>query len=97
MICTQLDTPVSPRNINHNFYRLTEKAGPKRIRFHALRHTHVVMLLKMRENNKRLSERMRWSSVKMLDRYSHITPHMQKERPMLLGKCFFGTNLLLFV
>ncbi|MFG0211902.1 tyrosine-type recombinase/integrase [Brevibacillus porteri] len=90
VICTQLGTPVSPRNINRTFYRLTEKAGLKRIRFHDLRHTHVVMLLKMRENNKRIAERMGWSSVKMLDRYSHITPHMQKETADAFGEMFFS-------
>ncbi|MGN7472427.1 tyrosine-type recombinase/integrase [Brevibacillus sp. SAFN-007a] len=90
VICTQLGTPVSPRNINRSFYRLTAKAELKKIRFHDLRHTHVVMLLKMRENNKRIAERMGWSSVKMLDRYSHITPHMQKEAADAFGEMFFS-------
>jgi integrase len=90
VICTQLGTPVSPRNINRSFYRLTEKAGLKKIRFHDLRHTHVVMLLKMRENNKRIAERMGWSSVKMLDRYAHVTPHMQQETADAFGEMFFS-------
>jgi integrase len=59
------------------------------IRFHDLRHTHVVMLLKMRENNKRIAERMGWSSVKMLDRYSHISAHMQQETADAFGEMFF--------
>jgi integrase len=90
VICTAYGTPVSPRNLNRTFYRLTDKAGLKRIRFHDLRHTHVVMLLKLRENNKRIAERMGWASVKMLDRYSHITPHMQQETADAFGEMFFS-------
>lgn len=92
VICTKLGTPVSPRNLNRTFYRLIEQADLKRIRFHDLRHTHVVMLLKLRENNKRIAERMGWSSVKMLDRYSHITPHMQQETADAFGEMFFSSR-----
>jgi len=39
---------------------------------------------------------MGWSSVKMLDRYSHITPHMQQETAAAFGDMFLsapkGTN-----
>ncbi|WP_068785033.1 hypothetical protein [Paenibacillus phocaensis] len=44
--------------------------------------------LKKRENSKRIAERMGWSSIKMLDRYSHITPHMQQEAADALGEIF---------
>lgn len=105
LICTAYGTPVSPRNLNRSFYRIIEQINTelekqrengmqvellKEIRFHDLRHSHVVMLLKMRENNKRIAERMGWSSVKMLDRYSHITPHMQKETADAFGEMFFS-------
>ncbi|WP_236013224.1 site-specific integrase [Paenibacillus glycanilyticus] len=92
VICTQLGSPLSPRNLNRSFYRLIEKAGVTKIRFHDLRHTHVVMLLKMRENNKRIAERMGWASVKMLDRYSHVTPHTQKETADAFGEMFFNAG-----
>ncbi|WP_058301792.1 site-specific integrase [Gorillibacterium timonense] len=105
LICTAYGTPVSPRNLNRSFYRIIDQVNAelqkqrdkgqpvelmKEIRFHDLRHSHVVMLLKMRENNKRIAERMGWSSVKMLDRYSHITPHMQKETADAFGEMFFS-------
>jgi integrase len=57
VICTIWGTPLSPRNLNRSLYRLIENEGTKeaplkKIRFHDLRHSHVVvMLLKMRENN----------------------------------------------
>nr|WP_281281732.1 tyrosine-type recombinase/integrase [Paenibacillus oralis] len=105
LICTSLGTPLFPRNLNRSFYRIIEKVNTdieqrrangeqieplKKIRFHDLRHTHVVMLLKMRENSKRIAERMGWSSIKMLDRYSHITPHMQQETADAFGEMFFS-------
>ena len=105
IICTSLGTPLSPRNLNRSFYRIIENINAgiqlrnseggqlellKKIRFHDLRHTHVVMLLKMRENSKRIAERMGWSSIKMLDRYSHITPHMQQETADAFGEMFFS-------
>lgn len=89
MICTTLGTPVSPRNLNRSFYRLIEKARVPKIRFHDLRHTHVVTLLKAWENNKRIAERMGWSSVKMIDRYAHIMPNMQQETADLFGEVFY--------
>lgn len=92
VICTQLGTPLSPRNLNRSFSRLIDKAEVTKIRFHDMRHTHVVMLLKMRENNKRIAERMGWSSVKMLDRYAHVTPHMQKETADAFGEMFFNAG-----
>lgn len=90
VICTKFGTPVSPRNINRSFDRLIERAGVKKIRFHDLRHGHVVALLKMRENNKRIAERMGWASVRMLDRYAHITMHMQQETADTFGEMFFS-------
>lgn len=100
LICTQLGTPLSPRNLNRSFARivttinqnLSEHEEPlKKIRFHDLRHTHVVMLLKMREHPKRIAERMGWASVKILDKYSHISPHMQQETADAFGDMFYRT------
>jgi integrase len=100
LIRTQNGTPVSPRNINRTFSRIIKqinndaKVGEEleKIRFHDLRHTHVVMLLEMRENNKRIAERLGWSSVKMLDRYAHISPHMQQDTADAFGEMFYNKN-----
>ncbi|WP_433946213.1 tyrosine-type recombinase/integrase [Paenibacillus sp. SN-8-1] len=83
---------LSPRNLNRSFYRLIEKASVPQIRFHDLRHTHVVMLLKAREKNKRIAERMGWASVKMIDRYAHIMPNMQQETADLFGEIFYKSS-----
>ncbi|AOZ91643.1 site-specific integrase [Paenibacillus crassostreae] len=93
VICTTVGTPLSPRNLNRSFSRLIENnVDIKKIRFHDLRHTHVVMLLKARENNKRIADRMGWSSVKMIDRYAHIMPDMQQETADLFGAVFYKSG-----
>lgn len=92
VFCTRLGTPLSPRNVNRSFDRLIAAAGVKKIRFHDLRHTHVVQLLQARESSKRIAERLGWASVKMLDRYAHITDGMQVETADLFGAAFFGAE-----
>ncbi|MBW4083514.1 site-specific integrase [Paenibacillus sp. S150] len=95
VVCTNIGTRVTPRNLNRSFCIFLEKSKVKRIRFHDLRHTHVVMLLKARENNKRIAERMGWASVKMIDRYAHIMPNMQQDTADLFGGVFFKTGAII--
>ena len=72
-----------------SFYRLIQKAGVKKIRFHDLRHTHATMLLKANVNPKIVAERMGWSDIKMIDRYAHVLPNIQKETADAFGRVFF--------
>ncbi|MDQ0208892.1 site-specific integrase [Alkalicoccobacillus murimartini] len=90
VFATELGNFVNPRNMLRAFYNLITVAEVPKIRFHDLRHTHVVFLLEMRENSKRIAERLGWSSVKMLDRYSHVSPHMQKDTADAFGDKFFS-------
>jgi len=92
VVCTSVGTPVTPRNLMRTFYRLIEKAGVKKIRFHDLRHTHATMLLKANVNPKIVSERMGWSDIKMIDRYAHVLPNIQKETAEAFGKIFFQSK-----
>ncbi len=88
--CTALGTPVTPRNIMRSFYRLVDDAKVKKIRFHDLRHTHATMLLKGNVNPKIVAERMGWTDTKMLDRYQHVMPNMQKQAAETFGNLFFN-------
>ncbi len=79
VLCTRDGKPIIPRNFRKEFYRLTDKIGLPRIRFHDLRHTHATILIQQNVNVKLISERLGHSSIKMtLDRYSHVLPNMQK-------------------
>ncbi|GIO09652.1 site-specific integrase [Brevibacillus reuszeri] len=89
VISTTVGTPLTPRNLMRTFYRLIEKAGVKKIRFHDLRHTHATMLLKANVNPKIVAERMGWSDIKMIDRYAHVLPNIQKDTAEAFGKVFF--------
>lgn len=92
VICTQVGTPVTPRNLMRSYYRYIERSGVKKIRFHDLRHTHATMLLKENINPKIVIERMGWSDAKMLDRYQHVMPNMQKQTAETFGKMFFDSK-----
>lgn len=72
-----------------SFYRLIEEAQVKKIKFHDLRHSHATMLLKANVNPKVVVERMGWSDMKMIDRYAHVLPNIQKETAETFGKVFF--------
>ncbi|WP_083208814.1 tyrosine-type recombinase/integrase [Brevibacillus laterosporus] len=89
VICTIVENPVTPRNLMRSFYRLVEQAQVKKIRFHDLRYSHATMLLKANVNPKVVVERMGWSDMKMIDRYAHVLPNIQKETAETFGKVFF--------
>lgn len=88
--CTPTGSPIDASNLRDYFRTVISRAGVPVIRFHDLRHTHVVMLLQARENSKRIAERLGWSSVKMIDRYAHVMPDMRQETADLFGAAFYG-------
>ncbi|TDF96596.1 tyrosine-type recombinase/integrase [Paenibacillus piri] len=91
VVCTQLGTPVIPRNLMRSFYRITRNAGVPKIRFHDLRHTHASMLLKQGVNPKIVAERLGHANIRItLETYSHLMPSMQKETAQNFGKLLFG-------
>ncbi|GED34173.1 site-specific integrase [Brevibacillus centrosporus] len=92
VISTTVGTPLTPRNLMRTFYRLIENADVKKIRFHDLRHTHATMLLKANVNPKIVAERMGWADIKMIDRYAHVLPNIQKDTADAFGKVFFQSQ-----
>lgn len=90
VICTSVDTPLSPRNLNRSFDSIIKKAHVKKIRFHDMRHTHASLLLKQGVNPKIVSERLGHANVRItLDTYSHLLPNLQKETAEEFGKMFY--------
>ena len=62
------------------FYRLLDKAGLPRIRFHDLRHTAASLMLSRGVHPKIVSEMLGHSTIAItLDLYSHVTPTMQRQ------------------
>jgi integrase len=66
-------------SLDAQFRKLIETAGVPRIRFHDLRHTSATLMLLIGEHPKIVQERLGHSDISMtLNRYSHVTPGMQK-------------------
>jgi integrase len=69
---------IHPNTLSTAFARLTREANVPRIRFHDLRHTSATLLLAEGIHPKIVQERLGHSDIAMtLNRYSHVTPHMQ--------------------
>ncbi|MNN41005.1 Transposase [compost metagenome] len=106
VIQTSVGTPLGPRNLSRNFYRIIKKVQDKqnalkeagepyipfpKIRFHDLRHTHATILLKKGVHPKIVQERLGHSSITVtLDTYSHVLPNMQRAVLNSIGRSITG-------
>ncbi|MCR4426023.1 MAG: site-specific integrase [Firmicutes bacterium] len=79
--------PLKMNNFGQReFTQLIEACGVKKIRFHDLRHTCATLLLAHGTNPKIVQERLGHSNISMtLDRYSHVTPTMQRDAAQVMG------------
>ncbi|OPA21036.1 hypothetical protein BHL47_29015 [Bacillus cereus] len=90
VVCTNIGTPCSPRNLLRSFYSLIEKINVTKIRFHDLRHTHATLLLKEGIHPKVVAERLGHSNIRVtLDTYSHVLPSMQLETANKINDLLF--------
>ncbi|BFH66202.1 site-specific integrase [Paenibacillus dendritiformis] len=99
VIQTSVGTPLSPRNLMRNYYRILDKITEKysdfpKIRFHDLRHTHATLLLKAGIHPKIVQERLGHSSINVtLDTYSHVLPNLQEAVLKNIGDSILGDAL----
>ena len=71
------------------FYKLLDKAGLPKMRFHDLRHSMATILLAAGVHPKVVQERLGHSSIKItMDVYSHVLPSMQDDVARMLGEMF---------
>ncbi len=105
MIQTHIGTPVNPRNLSREYYKILnviEKENDKkkeqgedfialpRIRFHDLRHTYATILPKT-NSRKIVQERLRQFYLSItLDTYSHVLPGLQEAALRSLGQSILG-------
>jgi integrase len=76
----QTGGPLHVNSLMGQFRRLTAAAGVPRIRFHDLRHTSATLMLENNEHPKIVQERLGHANIRItLDRYSHVTPSMQRD------------------
>ena len=81
VFANEVGRPIEAANLrNRYFWRLLERAGLPRIRFHDLRHTAATLMLGQGVHPKVVSEMLGHSQISItLDLYSHVTPTMQRE------------------
>jgi integrase len=93
VVCTSIGTKVLPQNLIRTWYRLIEKAGVPKIRFHDLRHTHATLMLKQGVHPKIVSERLGHANIRItLDTYSHALPNLQEEAAKQFGNILFNEH-----
>ncbi len=88
-----LGGPVHPNTMRNQFLKLVAQAGVPPIRIHDLRHTSATLMLANGEHVKIVSERLGHASIAItLDRYSHVTPGMQREAANRLDQLLEGAS-----
>ena len=81
--------PLQVNSLALQFKKPTELANLPTIRFHDLRHTSATLLLAQGVHAKIVQERLGHSDISMtLNRYSHVTPDMQRTAANKLDAAF---------
>jgi integrase len=87
LVFSNLEKPLDPSILSHEFARVAKLAGLKGVRFHDLRHTFASLMLLRGAKPKVISEALGHSSVAFtMDTYSHIIEGMQEDAMALLDE-----------
>src|SRR5690606_19443965 len=82
---------IHPRSLTSHFKRAIIAARVPLINFHALRHTHASILLKIGTTVNVVSKRLGHANASMtLDVYSHVMSGMNEEAALNCEKCLGG-------
>ncbi|MGN8845772.1 tyrosine-type recombinase/integrase [Niallia sp. Sow4_A1] len=93
VICSNVGTPLNPRNLVRTFNRLIQEADLPKIRFHDLRHSHASLMIYQNEPIKLIAERMGHSKITTtMDTYGHLLPNMQRNASDKLDDTLFGPS-----
>jgi integrase len=91
VFCTEIGTPINPRNLLRVFYALVERAGIRRIPFHGLRHTHGSLIHAQGTPLKSVAERLGHASPSFTAKvYAHGLPRLQVEAARQMERIMFG-------
>lgn len=85
--------PIGPRAVHHEFVRLLDQAGVRRVRFHDLRHGAATFLLAQGVPMKVVQEVLGHAQMSMTaDLYSHVVPELRRDAADRMGTVLFGTT-----
>jgi integrase len=87
LVFGNLEKPLDPSILSHEFARIARLAGLEGVRFHDLRHTFASLMLLRGAKPKIISEALGHASVAFtMDTYSHIIEGMQEDAMALLDE-----------
>lgn len=85
--------PLHVNSLEHQFKKLIRETGLPKIRLHDLRHTSATLLLGQGVHPKIVQERLGHADISMtLNRYSHVTPDMQRLAADTLDEAFSSAS-----
>ena len=91
VFCSEVGTPIQPRNLARDYDRWVARAGVPRIRIHDQRHTNASLLLQMGTDIKVVSERLGHAQTSItMDVYHHVTARQHQEAGDRIGAALFG-------
>jgi integrase len=75
-----IGTPIEVGNLRRSFWRLLERAGLPRMRFHDLRHSCASLLLVQGVPARVVMETLGHSNISItMDTYTHVLPELQRQ------------------
>lgn len=90
---SRIGTPLSPESLTENFKTLLKKARlPKSIRFHDLRHTCAMLMIKQGIHPRIVMEILGHSQISTtMNTYGHVLPEVQRDAVNVLDRLFNET------
>ena len=80
LVTSTIGTPIEVGNLRRSFWRLLERAGLPRMRFHDLRHSCASLLLVQGVPARVVMETLGHSNISItMDTYTHVLPELQRQ------------------
>ncbi len=95
VFCNGNGNRIEARNLLRAFYKATEKAKLKGLRFHDLRHTFATRLVHAGVDIYTVQRLGRWKTISMVNRYAHHYPESLRPGVEVLDKV--GENFITFL
>ncbi|MBB5928977.1 integrase [Streptomyces echinatus] len=90
---TKNGTPIEPRNLNRSFEALCARAGVRKVRFHALRHTRASLLHEQGGDARMIMEVLGHSSIRVtMDIYTFVRLDSQRSAFDRVGDALRGDD-----
>lgn len=88
---TPRGTPLDPRNTSRAWYAFLDRAGLRRLRLHALRHSAISLALSQGATLEDAKRMARHSSIRQTsDTYGHLVRARQREVAGMLDRAVAG-------